>query len=516
MENEVKYSCATRCADGYAESRAEYLLPDYLGDVRKILYTNAAVHPGARFMGDSGIECSGIVVYDLIYLDSDGNIGSVQFSSDYDYTAKCSAEECSGSVEDVRLSNFSLRPSGPRKISARASVVGNVRVMESKHIRSRDQLSGARTDAELNSKRIKVRQSLLSERLEREYAESVALLDSAIADEVSVVYSDAKMVVESVERSDEALCLKGKLHLSAVVKNGDMGAIPCNKTVNVEEILPFDEAGEDAFLIPYAEIVSVKADVNPEESGCSIVLSCVAELYALAERNELVERITDGYFKECESSNTYESVNYTELAEVARVKGSHSAELSRAEIESGTLREMILFTSSAKIDSVKGEGDLVRVMGEITYSGIASEVDADGRLSYAMVKFSSPFVTNVNISCQNNEKMEYEAKVITHSASAGIDAENIYASCAIEVFLTVCEEKNEHVLTMMSLGEPISKNQAASITVYYPDEGDTLFSVAKRFRSSAAKLATDNGIDQAVASADSGDPLSGVKRLIVY
>ena len=42
------------------------------------------------FAGGDEVEFSGIVVYNVVYLDAEGELCSAEFSSDYDYSVKCS------------------------------------------------------------------------------------------------------------------------------------------------------------------------------------------------------------------------------------------------------------------------------------------------------------------------------------------------------------------------------------------------------------------------------------------
>ena len=81
----------TRCrrqAPVYAESGCEYLMPDYLPDVRKILMTDAQIRPAGKFTDGDGTEFPGIVTYNVIYLDHEGEIASASFTSEYDLRCK--------------------------------------------------------------------------------------------------------------------------------------------------------------------------------------------------------------------------------------------------------------------------------------------------------------------------------------------------------------------------------------------------------------------------------------------
>ena len=92
IKRETNYTKNIKCKDVYTESVGDYLLPDYQGDVRKILFTEATLRPAGRFAGGDEVEFSGVVVYNMVYLDGEGNLASLEFTTDYDYSVKCSGE----------------------------------------------------------------------------------------------------------------------------------------------------------------------------------------------------------------------------------------------------------------------------------------------------------------------------------------------------------------------------------------------------------------------------------------
>ena len=67
----------------------------------------------------------------MIYRYSENNLSAAEVTSDDDYTVKCSGENYKDSISDTRVSNYAIRLMGPRKFSARASLVGSVRLSES-------------------------------------------------------------------------------------------------------------------------------------------------------------------------------------------------------------------------------------------------------------------------------------------------------------------------------------------------------------------------------------------------
>ena len=516
IKTETSFKKNTKCADVYTESQADYSLPDYLCDVRKILFTDASLRPSGRFSGGDEVEFSGIVVYSVVYLDSENKLSSAEFTSDYDYSVKCSSEDYLDSVSDTRVSNYSIRLVGPRRISARSSLVGSVQISENGYISVSGSAFDGESSPEISTKSVKIRNSSLSTLLEREYAEEVATLEGAIADEVSVIYSSAEASVDSLEKSDESVNVKGKLRMLSVIRNGDEPAYRVEKTVGFEESVDFDGLRPDMQLSPRLTVTSLKSNVNPTESGCEVVLSGIVEFCILGERNDEASLVLDGYLRSCSTENGYSDFSFTELVDCETVKGSHSAELDRADVESNSLHEIIFLTATPKIERIDKEDGRVNLIGEVRYSGVASEI-IDGEISYINLKFSSPFVTNVNVSCQNDEKIQVEASVSAYNAGATLDANRLYASCTLESCVTVCEVKSEKVLTTMAKTDGAEFSTFAGITVYYPTENDTLFSVAKRFHTSSLKVARDNDISESVFASDNPEgKLVGIKKLLIY
>lgn len=504
-----------KCQDVYTESQVDYVLPDYLGDVRKILFTDATLKPSGRFAGGEEVEFSGIVVYNLVYLDSEGELRSVEFTSDYDYSVKCNSDSYNDSVADTRVSNYAIRLVGPRKISAKVSLVGSVRLTENYCIStSGDAFDGGAPEIKMGS--VKIRRSRPSSVAEREYAESVARLDGAILDEVSVVYSCAEATIDSVQPDEDSAVLKGRLRLWAVIKNGDEPAYGVEKLVDFEEKIDFEGISSAMSLIPDASVSSVKANVNADENGCEVVLSVIAELCLIGEENQNVELVLDGYLLDSPTENSYEEFAYTSLVDYVSVKNSHETEIERASLECEGLREVVFLTATPKVESVEEVDGVATISGEVRYSGVASELVGE-KTGYTGIKFSAPFSTNVNINCQNSENLQLESSLRATNVSATVDQEKMYVSCCLDCALVVTKEEKTHILSEMNRCGECSEDKEARITVYYPTPGESLFEVSKRFRASMNKVAKDNDITESVFSSDNpSGSLSGVKRLIIY
>lgn len=516
INNEIKYQRVVNCPDTYAESQTDYILPDYMADMRKILFTDATLRQSGRFAGGDGVEFSGVVVYNLIYLDSEGELSSVEFTSDYDYLVKCSGEDYDDSLASTRVSNYAIRLIGPRKISARASLVSSVSLFEEKSLAVSGN-SFATEKPEVNRASIKVKNCRASSVVEREYAEMVCRLDGAIADELSVLYPTVEVMPDEVKAEGDGVDIKGKIKMSALIKNGEEDIYSVEKLLPFEESVELDAAEGFDHLVPQLSVCSVKASVNPDENGCEVVISCIIELCAVGEGNRQIDPILDAYLKQAPTENGYEDFRYTTYIDSVVTRGSHNAEFSRSDTDSENMSSVIFLTATPKVERVERDGGSVTVFGEVRYSGVATENQED-KHSYVGVKFSSPFEVNVNINCQNTDNLQVETDVQAYNCTAYLDQDKLHATCMLESTVTVSEEKSCRILASMSHKEGEKyESDASLITVYYPTDGDTLFSVAKRFHTSGLKLAKDNDISELVFASDNpSGALGGVKKLIIY
>ena len=502
----------------FSDTSAEYVLPDYNGDVRKILFTKAEVRPSGKFASGDEIEFSGIVVYSIVYSDSENNIASVSFTSDYDYSAKCSEERYKDAFADTRIANYQVRLLGPRKISAKASVVGSVSVLENCSL----EVGGSAFDGdiapEMATRIVKMRNAASSSSVEREYAESIEHLDGAIADEVNVVYAGADASVDNIEIGNDEVTLLGKLRMVAIISNGDSPAYLAEKTIPIDVAVPFEGVSEDMKLLPEITVSSVRGNVNADDTGSDVVVSAILEFSLVGEQNEELELITDAYTTTCVTENIYADFPYEELIDVVSIKDNYSAEMARDGIDTEHIREVVFTDATLKLDEAEMTDEGINLRGEMKITGITSDINDDGSVSYSNIKFAMPYSKNVKYGLQNLANLRVDAKGNVINISATVDSEKIYISASLDLSLSIVSSKCERVLAASTLREELSwKPQGSRITVYYPSDDETLFSVAKKFHTTVTKVANDNSLTDAVNAGydTSSYKLSSIKRLII-
>ncbi len=117
-ENTLQSELATQSV--LVESSGEFVLPDYVPKVQKVLRVEAQATPPSKYIGAKDVQMSGNVLHTLIYLGEEGEVGAAVLPSKYEFSLpleNSSAVKTVVTALDVESLNFRL--GGPRKINIR-------------------------------------------------------------------------------------------------------------------------------------------------------------------------------------------------------------------------------------------------------------------------------------------------------------------------------------------------------------------------------------------------------------
>ena len=182
MQTEKEYISERSIIGLHSESVGEYPLPDYNGDVKRVLMITPRVVTTGKYMNEASLEFSGNVFYDVMYLDAQNNLSRAEFSTEFELGMKQDSECYEDSMISTAISSYNVRLIGPRKFSAKASLSSDVRILERKRLEILG--DAADEDAETLSENAEVLTSAFLSADSQELRGDVAFIDGAIEDEV--------------------------------------------------------------------------------------------------------------------------------------------------------------------------------------------------------------------------------------------------------------------------------------------------------------------------------------------
>jgi len=500
------------------ESGIEYVLPDYMGDIKKLLSCKARAMPTGKFVGDGSVEVSGCVDYDLLYLDAEGKLTAVNASSDFTENFVTDTETYIDSLEEGRVTSLKVRVTGPRKISMKAEVETRLTVCCENEIKVSGDVFDEEGDAvEKRFSEVTYATSIFAKSGEREYAEIMEKFEGVASDEAEVISVSGSTVFTDAVPGDGGVTLKGENVVSAIISLPERSPVMIKKSIPFEEVIEVDGAKAEMCAVPSGFVSSADVGLGMDGDSLSVVANIIAEYSVELIANTTVSVVSDAYTVDGDCRNEYADTSFSEVMYAGRKKLSIDVKCDKTEERFSGLCDVISIGAEIRNANAVTEGDFCKITGEITVSGVGYESNIDGSVSYVPVKIQETFSEKVNLDCQITDKTQVECRLSADDFEVSCGGESINVRCLASALVEVYEARDARMLVKSERVEGERKKRDASvITVYYPKDGESLFEVAKRYKTTALKIANDNALSEsAAASFDSSDSLVGIKKLII-
>ena len=500
------------------ESATEYVLPDYMGDIKKLLMSKGRAVPTGKYVADGAVEVSGIVEYDIVYLDAEGKLTAANATSDFNVSFPIDEATYIDSLEQSRSSALKVRVTGPRKISLRSDV--EVYLSVSAEFDSRIE-GNVFSDEERNVEKctadVVFASSVFALSGEREYAEAAERFEGVSADEVEIVSVSGVCSVREAVAGEGEVFLKGENKVSAVLLLPDRPPVRIRRSIPFDEVLKSDAIRSGMTVIGEGFISSADVGLGMEADSLNVVFNIIAEYSVEAMENESASVVTDAYVLDGECKTKYSDTKFLSLEYAGARPFCAEVRCNKSEEKLGELCDVIFVDAEAKLVDVRCEGSSCLINGEMTVSGVGYETNVDGSLTYVPIKIQSKFAEKVNIDCQNIDKMQMECSVTVEDCEVSSDSETLCVRCNSLARISLWSPHLVRTLVECERVDGEAEVRDGSVvTVYYPKEGDTLFDVAKKYKTTVRKIGSDNLLSESVmASHDSKGSLVGIKNLII-
>ena len=483
------------------ESTTEYILPDYLGDVKKILTVSASAIPSGKFVSDGNVEFSGVVVYDMMYADSDGKLTKLSTTSDYDFSFTGSEADYIDSMAEPKVAGVSIRLTGPRKLIAKATVTNNVLMSVENNLSVLGDAFENGNTPEVETEQIMMENVMFASSSEREYAEEAEKILQVSPDGIEIIATSGAVRITESTASENGVLVKGEIIVTSIIRTDEQPPFAIRKSIPFEETINLEGVTPDMQVAARGYLTSVTTGISEDSEGTSVTVNAIAEYSCYASENKEISVISDAYLVERDSESKYENYSYTKLACMGNCECEFSVSCARADIGCEEIRDVLQIGCDIRSYDEKRTPHGFEIFGDAIISGIACQIKEDDKPQYIPIKFVAPFSVNVNTNCQISENSTIECGVCAVDVKDSLDSENLSVRCIISVSYHAYETPFvKRVCECSSVGENEYSANLSRITVYYPDDGEKLFDIAKKFHTTREKIASDNNLDAAVIS----------------
>ncbi len=494
------------------EVSCDYILPDFKGDIKKVLMCKVNATPTGKYNSDGRLEFTGIVNYSLLYVDMENKITAANFDNDFNLNCQGERENADGMM-DVNVSGVTVRLFGPRKINVKAILNCNVKAIEERPMPEVE--SGDDISPEMLYESINIASASISESVEHEYAEELIQVQGYAAEDIEILTSGGNVFVSETKAVENGVELSGFYELYAIISTPDEPALAVSKRFRFTETVPInEETSEEIDILSSAAITSLRFDLSDTDGGASVVTSliteCSAAVFNNIEKKVAKDAVVPDYIEECE----FDDFGYVRLDKIETRTLNLSGNIPKeGEQMPGVCR---ILCPHGRIKQISAElcDREYKIDGEMYIEFVTRQVDEGGSTVFGCEKFTLPIEGSLPINYNVSDGANIDTLARLRSLDVKCDRDGYYYEAEIELRTVILNKKHTSVLKCVS-GKKAENSDDFTVTVIYPEKHESLWDIAKLTHTSPIKIAQKNALSASCLSDGGKQSPLGVKKLII-
>ena len=465
-----------------SDAGGDFSLPDYMPEIKRLLYVSASVLPEGKFLGGGVLELDGTMSYNAVYVGDDGSLTSAPLVTEYsaDTALPAPVDGADGVFVDTSIESTTCRATGPRGLNIKSRLKFRVSADDTYE-------TGGGVGAESGVEKL------------TEDVTCVVRRRGSVTDSTSGTLSfdtgakpvmcDGTLTVTSATPADGGVEVSGKICVRCVTKSDGgygvaSGEIPFEATVPIESDEKFTAARAWGRV----------ASLNVAE-GADGEYSVTAEYDLDAEeyRTDDAEICTDAYARGFECECGYRDCEIPEMLAF----GADRVEVTgETELKNPADGAKVIGIAPAQIQASVAVSD-----GAVVISGsvkLRVLVNADGEIYSQEIEM--PLKREIARAPEGVSTSDLQSFLVCseNSSSAKISGATLEGACGVTLSYSVSKRRRETVVDEVKKGETLP-GEAPSIKVYYPERDESAWSIAKKYRADRARLEKNNVFDDGVA-----------------
>ena len=466
---------------------ADFSLPDYYGDIRKILKCKAVSGITSKSLSGKTVSIEGVITVTVFYCDEDGKINSFEYPYSYQKT-----KEINGDTEDAILrasakcEYINCRAVTGRKIDIHGAVSIKIAVIKK---RKKDVIS------DIDDRNIEILRCTAPATTPTGFAEKYLFVEeeceigSENGGDILLRY-DTDACIKECKTVSGKVIVKGELTVNT--RFSENGCIKCMKTaVPYSQIIEIDTAGEGCESDAKVQICF--ADIKPrtDNDGKFKTVSLNAKLLISAEtycKNDIA-LIADAYSKKQKAKIETETVKVSRIYE--KINECFNCKKT-VETDDIKISSVLDDWYEVRVTETKISSDSLNTSGTVTACFIVEEESGDSSYFEKIIDFKYKYPLN-----SNSDNLTAQPQITLNSCGYTILSEK---SLDIHLELTISAviyEQNElSAVTGISIDEEKNEecNNDNAMVVYFAEKGEKLWDIAKKYFASIEEIKTLNDI----------------------
>ena len=502
------------------EASGDYTLPDYQPEIRKILHVRPAILPTGKFLSGGRAEFSGTVAHSVLYADADGRLAAALLPGEYSFRAELPAGEDAVVLSDSMAEGTVCRPGGPRKLTLRTRVRSALHILREESVSPDIRGMGAAED-EASMERLTGRYMTMVQA--GESSPEFTMTDTVRLEEngadLHAVWSGGNLLVNECRVQEGGCLCRGDAWVRSILAPAEGTPYTVRTKIPFEVSVPVEGMAPSACAVAYGRLVSVDVSIVPgaDGEGGSLVFDAVGEVEVLTAANRQTEGVVDLYSTAYEMNCRYHTVPLCRFLGCSMGNYTVSGARPRGECEARNAVTVVDADGRIEIDEMTNASGRAVVSGRVMAQMIFLCEEEGGETTLQCAEIPVPFRVETDLRPECDGRVSFECHGELIAVRGRIEPNALAADAEIALTLIAAECTEVRLLAEAEPDRSVAVEHAGNrVRVYYPQEHDTLFSVAARYHKKRAAIARTNDIgEEALAASDQPWSLDGIHHLLI-
>lgn len=463
-------------------------LPDYCPDIMRIL--RCTITPGIATAGASGdrITAEGTAVVRVIYVSDSGKISCYEQTVPFSKSVNVSGlgeDVCVRAAASTQYCN--CRAVNQRRADIHGCIAISFTVMA---IKKQEILCGVRgAGVQLKKKSMKVSDMIC--RMEKMFVlNEVKELDEDSPAVLRILHTRACARVSEVKAITNKILLKGEVWGKITYCTED-GQVCCvEHTMPISQIIEAQGIDENTNNCVHLDVCSFEAVPKADSAGEMKLMDITARVTAFVTAccEKELETVCDAYSTEYEADCEKQMMSLETLlgtfSDICLCRGSIEAPEAVADITDVWCTGV---TEKAFIVSGK-----VKISGSLSLCVLYQSADSQPCMAEKAIDYEYERDVSIQGANARCEPWVYPGECVASAAGSG----KIEIKAEINISAEIYEVSEDRIISNITVDESkVRQSTAAALTIYYSEEGESVWNIARRYNTTVEAVMNENNLD---------------------
>ncbi len=473
----------------------DYAFPDYIPDVRRLMYTSVRCKPISWYPNGSRISYEGEVAVTVLFAGEQGKIGSASFSVPMNGEIDCGVfpEGTAVSLTPV-CETATTRLLNPRKLNVRMHVKTEVSAVAEVSVSPKFGGNHTVEDEaclEVDTMQLQGMHLLHFEEPEISVSEDAEL--DATMPAISEILCCNIMVIPGESRiSKEQLQVSATAYMNCAYLTEDGKTAIVSRKFPISATIDVIGAPDSAACFVRTAVDTIKTNVEVNENGESKIIE-LDFTYAVSvdcAYNTPTSAIRDAYSTKYEYHTQYMSQTMYSLSRMIFGNFSVNESVTRQQAGADSAKELCYADVQLRPAAVTVDSDRKKLVMEGTSDLSLIATGDDGLMP---IKFSVPYRYETDGSDLDQNALIH-SMVSPCNLRVRLDSGNVYVDFEVMVEAMIVHKTPIYIAEEISFDSDklLCDAHRAPMTLYYPTRGESVWEIAKKYHTTRQAITAAN------------------------